>query len=168
MEHESTSGGETHTGGGASVGGNIDAGRDFTGRDKANVNVNVYPPKPPRQRRPATEQLSGITMAEANALWESLNRLSEAVGGLKSSIETNTRETGKLADAIDDTREKQQEQFRVIDKTILTLQTGLSELGLTPKSQREPRWKTNVLVGSTAVIAVCVLLGLAYLMFGGG
>lgn len=140
--------------------------------------VNFYNAQPKTgsgQSRRVASSKSGISMAEANALWESINRLSEAVGGLKASIELNSRETNRLALTLEE-RERMQaererlqaEQIRIIDKTIHTIQTGLAELGLTPKSQREPKWKTNVLVGSTAIIAVCVFLGLLYLMFGGG
>lgn len=151
------------TGGGASIGGDADVGGDLTGRDRINVNVNVGGNKPGGERAGKAPRKTGISMAEANALWESINRLSEAVGGLKTSIEINSRETGKLAGAVD----SQAEKFQVIDKAITTIQTSLAKLGITPETQREPKWKTNLLVGSSTVIALCALIALWWLMFGG-
>lgn len=154
------------TGGGASVGGDADTGGgDFAGRDRINVNVNVGRDEKKRGSRPTIPlRKTGLSMAEANVLWQSINQLSEAVGGLKASIEANSKETGKLANAVED----QSDKFQVIDKAISTLQTGLAELGLTPVNQREPKWKTNLLISSSVVIALCALIGLWFLMFGGG
>lgn len=145
------------------MGGDADtSGGDFAGRDRIAQNVNVYTtPEKKRGSRPQRE--TGLSMAEANVLWQSINQLSEAVGGLKASIEMNSKETGKLANAVED----QSDKFQVIDKAISTLQTGLAELGLTPVNQREPKWKTNLLISSSVVIALCALLGLWFLMFGG-
>jgi hypothetical protein len=145
----------------AAIGSNIKQDKTIGGQ--AVVNVNVGSNQSRSESAGRASRKTGISMAEANALWESINRLSEAVGGLKASIEVNSRETGKLAGAVD----SQAEKFQVIDKAIATIQISLSKLGITPESQREPKWKTNLLVGSSTIIALCALVALWWLMFGG-
>jgi hypothetical protein len=167
-QHESKrDGDEINTGGGSAIGRDVDAGRDFVGRDSAgNVTHNYYSAQSeprPRRRRSTGE----LTVAEASVLWEAINRLSETVGSLRSSIDAGNRETSRLSQTIDERERQTAEQYKIMEKAITTIQGSLAELGLTPKSQRAPQWKTDLLVWSTTIIAICAFFGLTYLLFGG-
>jgi hypothetical protein len=168
MQYESERDGDrTDTGGGAATSGNVDAGRDFVGRDSAgNVTHNYYSAQSeprPRRRRSTGE----LTVAEASVLWEAINRLSETVGSLRGSIDASNRETNRLAQTIDERERQTVAQYQIMEKAITTIQGSLAELGFTPKSQRAPQWKTDLLVWSTTIIAICAFFGLTYLLFGG-
>lgn len=132
-----------NTGGGASVGGDAKTeGGDFTGRDstdaKATGNVvNVYPPasttSKPRRERQQTPRHGEIMADAANELWKAISELNGVLGGLKVSVDTNTRATVELTEKQEETTKRQgqlideqghrtDEQFKAFAQQIVALQ----------------------------------------------
>jgi hypothetical protein len=131
---------EVNTGGGASIGGNVDSGGgDVAARDSRKENVNevtnkpqassavvIYnqPPQRVRKRQPPASK--GELMADAaQTLWQAIADLSGTIGELKASVEQNSRATDRQADSIqhlsqasEDQVRRTEAQFKAVDAQI--------------------------------------------------
>lgn len=104
---ESVGGDKTDTGGGASIGRDASAGKDFAGRDQANVNVNVYnKPETKRQdtesarrRRRSNQKPSGLMADVERELRQSIDGLNRTIIKLEGTVEKNNAVTIQSIDA---------------------------------------------------------------------
>lgn len=108
---EGADGGTTDTGGGAHVGGNVDAGGDFIGRDSTAATgniINVYSPpetskrrtnEPAKRRRKNNTRPGGLMPDVERELRTSIDTLNRTIIKLEGTVEKNNAVTIQSIDA---------------------------------------------------------------------
>lgn len=167
---------EIKTGGGASVGGNVEAGGDFSGRDRheyrPEININYpnwdasIPPGQDRGRIPL--EIEREFRAKFDKISERLEVNSLALGKLEATLDKNNLLTQQQIDTLKHNQATLEELARDTDAKIVNTLAGLHIIAAPSISDRpEPAWRGNARLVLQALTAVSALGLLIYFVMGG-
>lgn len=149
------------TGGGASVGGDVDAGRDVTGRDRANVTVNVGSSE---RSANAPAQTGGRIMPEVEQeLRRYIYDLTKAVSSLEVTVTKNNDFSKEQIATVKEQIVAIRQQSVILDRQL----NSLMGLGVVAPARPLPSWAPIAAVIFLGVSSVCLILLLLYFTVGG-